>query len=137
MAENGACIKQAGSIVVKPGAPPQVLLVKARNNPAHWIFPKGHIEAGETAGQAAARELLEEAGVAGKPVRMAGESTYWFQGKCFHVDYFLLRYASTDSDGEPGRSPSWHTIEEALSLLSFTDARKVLGGILPLIRSIM
>ena len=136
MAERGVCIKQAGSIVVKPGVPPRVLLVKARNNPACWIFPKGHLEAGETAEQAAERELLEEGGIAGKPVRRAGERIHWCNKKRYHVEYFLMSYASTESGGEPGRTPTWYTAEEALSLLYFPDAREVLTSILPFLSSI-
>ncbi|MEI4194593.1 NUDIX hydrolase [Roseovarius sp. E0-M6] len=49
----------------------QVLLVKRRNEPdaGLWGFPGGHVELGETAMEAAARELCEETGVIGRPVR--------------------------------------------------------------------
>jgi len=49
----------------------QVLLVKRRNEPdaGLWGFPGGHVELGETAKEAAARELCEETGVIGRPVR--------------------------------------------------------------------
>ncbi|MGX0877890.1 8-oxo-dGTP diphosphatase [Roseovarius sp. MBR-154] len=49
----------------------QVLLVKRRNEPdaGLWGFPGGHVELGETAMEAAARELYEETGVASHPVR--------------------------------------------------------------------
>lgn len=39
----------------------KVLLLKHVSG--HWVFPKGHIEAGEDALQAALREVAEEAGV--------------------------------------------------------------------------
>lgn len=49
----------------------QVLLVKRRNEPdaGLWGFPGGHVDLGETAMDAAARELREETGVIGHPVR--------------------------------------------------------------------
>ena len=47
-----------------------VLLVQRRNPPdaGLWGFPGGHVEAGETALCAAARELAEETGVIATPV---------------------------------------------------------------------
>ncbi|MEP1610611.1 MAG: NUDIX hydrolase [Roseobacter sp.] len=48
----------------------QFLLVKRRNEPdaGLWGFPGGHVELGETAMEAAARELREETGVIGSPL---------------------------------------------------------------------
>lgn len=48
----------------------QVLLAKRRNAPdaGVWGFPGGHVEVGETALAAAARELLEETGISAKPL---------------------------------------------------------------------
>jgi len=42
-------IRQAGAIVVrrrKDG--PRVLLITSKRNAEHWLFPKGHVEDGET-----------------------------------------------------------------------------------------
>jgi len=48
----------------------RVILVQRRNPPSAcmWGFPGGHVELGETALQAAARELLEETGVTARPL---------------------------------------------------------------------
>ncbi len=47
-----------------------VLLVKRKNEPdaGLWGFPGGHVDLGETALDAAARELREETGVLGRPL---------------------------------------------------------------------
>ncbi|NIZ12453.1 NUDIX hydrolase [Phaeobacter sp. HF9A] len=46
-----------------------VILVKRKNPPnaGTWGFPGGHVELGETAAEAAARELQEETGVVAEP----------------------------------------------------------------------
>lgn len=48
----------------------RVLLARRRNPPdaGLWGFPGGHVEAGETALAAAARELFEETGVVAEPL---------------------------------------------------------------------
>ncbi|MGJ8622867.1 MAG: NUDIX hydrolase [Yoonia sp.] len=57
-----------GAIAVVPHAG-RLLLVKRRNAPnaGTWGFPGGHVELGETALAAAARELVEETGVVASP----------------------------------------------------------------------
>ncbi|KAL1411255.1 hypothetical protein Q8F55_002206 [Vanrija albida] len=41
----------------------RVLMVTSRKHADLWIFPKGGVEKGESSGEAAAREALEEAGI--------------------------------------------------------------------------
>src|ERR1700709_2499146 len=43
-----------------------------------WSLPKGHIEAGETAEQAAVREVEEETGIAGVILGELGTIDFWF-----------------------------------------------------------
>jgi 8-oxo-dGTP pyrophosphatase MutT (NUDIX family) len=133
MSENGHIIQQAGAILVKPGTPPMVLLIRAKKDTSHWIFPKGHIEPGEKAEDTAMRELLEEAGINGKLMRLAGASDYRLNDKRCHVVYFLLTYCSTENNGEQGRFPRWCTVDEAMKLLSFHDSREILSRMTPYI----
>lgn len=58
----------AVAVVIQNG---RVLLIKRKYPPSagKWAFPGGGIELGETALEAAARELSEETGVCGKPIR--------------------------------------------------------------------
>jgi 8-oxo-dGTP pyrophosphatase MutT (NUDIX family) len=131
MAETRKRIRKAGAVVIRPGHPPRVLLVRALNNPACLVFPQGRIEEGETAERAAARELTEEGGVAGRPVGKAVERTCRFKNSIHHVRYIPLAFTAIEGSGEPGRSPSWYTIKEAFSLLSFSHEREALKTLLP------
>jgi 8-oxo-dGTP pyrophosphatase MutT (NUDIX family) len=75
-------------IVVRlDGGEPRVLLVTSKRNPKRWIFPKGHIEKGETAEAAALREAREEAGIVSKPVGPAGVLEFKFLGTGVRVEY--------------------------------------------------
>ena len=57
-------VPQAGGLVVRDdGDRLAVLLVRAKKDPSVWVFPKGHIEPGESAADAAVREVQEESGV--------------------------------------------------------------------------
>ena len=53
----------AGGIAIKKN-PPRVLMVQVKNLTGKivWTFPKGHLEKGETEGEAALREVREETG---------------------------------------------------------------------------
>ena len=56
------------AVVIRDG---RVLLVKRRNEPdaGLWGFPGGHVDLGETAMDAAIRELREETTIVARPVR--------------------------------------------------------------------
>lgn len=120
-------IHQSGAIVVRlDGKEPRVLLVTAKRNPANWIFPKGHIENGETAEQAALREAREEAGIVGKLIAPAGVLEYGFLGAKAQVEYFLVEFKREAGPPEDGRSRIWCGLEDALDRLGYKNNRKLL-----------
>src|SRR5262247_1146680 len=86
-------VRQAGAIVVREeGGIPRVLLVRSKKDPTVWVFPKGHIEAGEEPRVTALREAFEEAGVAGIILGPAGPALTFRSGdEHVAVDYFLVQ----------------------------------------------
>ena len=120
-------IRQAGSIVFRlDSREPQVLLVTARRNPRNWIFPKGHIEKGETPEAAALRETREEAGVVGDLIAPAGILEYGFLGAKARVEYFLVQFRREAGPPEDGRQRTWCRLEDALDRLNYKNSRKLL-----------
>ena len=62
----GKLLKQAGAIPYRVAdGKVEVLLVTSRDT-GRWVIPKGNIDDGMTAGQAALQEAWEEAGVSGE-----------------------------------------------------------------------
>jgi 8-oxo-dGTP pyrophosphatase MutT (NUDIX family) len=86
-------VPQAGAIALRErkGAI-EAMVVRARKDPSKWIFPKGHIERGETAKAAAVRELQEEAGVDGSADGVVGVSTFRSGKERVEVRFYLVRY---------------------------------------------
>ena len=120
-------IEQAGGIIVRRAdAGLSVLLVRAKKDPGIWIFPKGHIEPGETAEEAALRETLEEAGVEGELIGPVGEPLEFQSGReQVRVQYFLIR-AIAETASTDGREKQWFTIDEGRQSLAFDSARRLL-----------
>lgn len=105
---------------------PKVLLVTSKRSPNHWIFPKGHVEQGETAEAGALREAREEAGVVGKSLGRAGVVQHRFLGVPRRIEYFLAELVREAGPPEDGRRRMWCGFDEALERLDFKDMRKLL-----------
>ena len=122
-----ASVRQAGGIAFRGhGDDLSILLVTSKKDPALWIFPKGHVESGETSAQAGVRETQEEAGVSGDLLGPVGAPLeYDWNGKRYSVQYFLIR-ATAESPASDGRTIVWLPFEEALKRLSFDDTGRLL-----------
>lgn len=120
-------VEQGGGIVFRRDrAGISILLVRAKRDPSAWIFPKGHIEHGETTRATAVRETREEAGVQGEAIGEIGDpQEFEWAGLRYRVQYFLIRMTS-ESDETDGREKAWFPFDEALDRVSFNSARDLL-----------
>ena len=123
----------AGGVVFRMEAgTPLFLLI--RDSYRNWGFPKGHLESGEIAEQAALREVLEETGIHCLRVSGAIETIDWyfrFRGRLVHkvCHFFLMRTDSRDTapqENEGITACRWAAFEEATGLVSYANARTVL-----------
>ena len=128
--------EQAGAVVFRrDGAGLRILLVRGRRNPTDWIFPKGHIEEGETAGETALREAEEEAGVTGRVMSSLAPLLTFRQGeRQVRVHYFLVEYSGEVKPKEQ-RELAWLPPPEALVRLTHESAKTLLQHALPQLRA--
>jgi 8-oxo-dGTP pyrophosphatase MutT (NUDIX family) len=127
-------VEQAGAVAVRGRGPKaKVLMVRANKNRRHWIFPKGHIEKGESARAAALRELREEGGVAAQVIRRLGTSVYESGRQQVKVAYFLVRFKRTVHSPEV-RELKWRSFQAARKHLTFDDARRLVDKAERLVR---
>ena len=110
----------------KHGGRWQVLLVRSKKNPSVWVFPKGHIEPGESAIDAALRETQEEAGVDGDLIGQVGEPQEFQSGReQVRVRYFLI-LTKSEVESPERRKKAWYRLEEAAAQLPFEGAHTLL-----------
>jgi 8-oxo-dGTP pyrophosphatase MutT (NUDIX family) len=126
--------RSAGGVVVR-GDEVVVIVPTRRASDGSKVLalPKGHIDAGENEIQAATREVREETGVVGEPVRELGESRYWYRrdGQTIpkSVLFFLFDYVegdTSDHDDEVEEA-RWMPLEEARSALSHAAEREIVA----------
>lgn len=128
-------VEEAGAITYRKNADKiEILLIRSKKDPSRWIFPKGHIEPGETKEMAATRELEEEAGIKGKYTAYVGMFEFIYNNNFFLVNYFLFEYINVMGHGENGREPTWYSPEKAIEILHFNDLKKLIEMAVHLIR---
>lgn len=123
----------AGGVVYRvcDGRPLYLLI---RDSYRNWGFPKGHLEDGERPEDAALREVAEETGLDDVALRGSIETIDWyfrFRGRLIHkVCYFYLMQTAC-ADTCPQRTEGitacrWVPIDDALRMISYANARRVL-----------
>lgn len=99
-----------------------------------WSLPKGHLEPGESAEQAAVREVSEETGIDGEILGELGIISYWFvaDGRRVHktVHHFLMRAVGgelSDADIEV-TEVAWVPFGQIASRLAYPDERGLIDA---------
>jgi 8-oxo-dGTP pyrophosphatase MutT (NUDIX family) len=124
----------AGGVVVRDGQCAVIVPTRrAADGSKVLALPKGHPEPGESAREAALREVREEAGVESRLVEKLGDVRYWYtrNGKRIAkvVSFFLLEYVSgqvDDHDVEVEQA-RWLALEDAARDLSYEGEREMVG----------
>jgi 8-oxo-dGTP pyrophosphatase MutT (NUDIX family) len=124
----------AGGVVYRlaEGTP---LFLLIRDSYQNWGFPKGHLEAGERAEDAALREVHEETGLAGLELRGQIETIDWyfrFRGQLIHkvCHFYLMETAEADTSPQQAEGITacqWVPYDQAAVSISYANARKVLA----------
>jgi 8-oxo-dGTP pyrophosphatase MutT (NUDIX family) len=124
----------AGGVVIRDGRVLAIVPVKRASDGSRVLaLPKGHYAPGETAVQAARREVREETGVDAEPLHELGEARYWYRreghtiGKS--VTFFLFSYLggdTADHDDEV-EDVRWLDLREAQTALTHAAEREMVG----------
>ncbi len=125
----------AGGLVLDTSADPlRAILISRhdRRGRVIWSFPKGHLEAGETAEMAAVREVEEETGIKAVVVEALGTVDFWFTAEDHRihktVHHFLMHAVGGEARGDDSEvlSAEWVALDRAAARLAYADERRLL-----------
>lgn len=123
--------QRAGGIVFrKNNGQIEYLLVTSNSNKERWIFPAGHVEAGETDEEAALREVAEEAGVQAKTICDFGAfQHYWIRNNqkiTLNTHLFIMEYLQTLVNNPEGRQVRFFPYEAILKLQLWEESKVII-----------
>lgn len=116
-------VPQAGGVVFHRG---QVVVRRAADKAI--VFPKGHVEPGESLEATAVREILEETGLVARVAAPLGTHLFPFRGKMRHVTYYRME-AIEETAAWPehlGKDALLLPLDEAADHLSHPESRELL-----------
>ncbi len=129
---NKKVISCMGIVVFKDQENEKVLIL---NNEREWVFPKGHVEKGETFLECVIREVKEESNIILKPIESIGqiyEYEFYFDLekaiKQIKVFGFIIKEPQEViyNKDECFIDGKFVTFDEAFSMLKHNDAKKAL-----------
>jgi 8-oxo-dGTP diphosphatase len=128
-----AAVLAAGGIVLRQAVTPEVAVVRLRKR-NEWVLPKGKLDDGETAREAALREVLEETGHDVSVHEFLGTLVYESGGRCKVVHYWRM-----ETSGEQVyelmddiKAVDWLPLDAAVDRLSRSYERAFLENVGPL-----
>lgn len=135
----------AGGIVFRRTGVEPARFLLIRDSYGNWGFPKGHLEDGESPADAARRETGEETGLdrllLQGPIRVI-DWHFRFRGR--HIHKYCHFFLFESPNGEPCPQVEegitdcqWRTLDEALDLLSYDNARGVLKRAGEMVRTLV
>jgi 8-oxo-dGTP pyrophosphatase MutT (NUDIX family) len=133
--------RSAGGVVLR-GEETLVVVPTRRSASGARVLalPKGHLDAGETAEQAAQREVREEGGVDAELIERLGEVRYRYRrdgrviSKSVHFFLFAFRGGSTDDHDHEIEEARWMDLARAATELSYAGEREMASRALSKIR---
>jgi 8-oxo-dGTP pyrophosphatase MutT (NUDIX family) len=133
----------AGGVVYRRNGDDIEILICKDAGYHRWVLPKGLVGKGESYEQAALREVQEETGVSTRMVSSLGEPqkyVYMARGvRVFkRVYYFLMEYesGSIDTHDHEMEDVRWVSIDEALDLLAYDGAKRMVMAAWELIEKV-
>ena len=116
----------AGGVVFRgDGDTIEYLLVQAKNVAREWVLPKGHVKPGESAEQAARREVREETGVDAGVLDVLETVQFDARGEPVKARFFLMKALDLGAPRE-GRARKWLRFDDAIEQASFKESRSLL-----------
>ena len=122
-----------GMVVDRTGGQPRVAIIGRRDRRGRllWSLPKGHVEHGETAQDAAVREVEEETGIRGTVIAPLGTIDYWFVAENRRVHKTVHHYLLVASGGELSDQDievdevAWVPLDELVTHLAYAGERRL------------
>jgi len=146
MSAKGTPVEEtsAGGVVFRRHNGDQPVFLLIRDSYRNWGLPKGHLEAGEQAAEAALREVAEETGLADLVLRATIQEIDWFfrfRRRLIHKTCAFFLMESEAGEPCPQRDEGitacrWLPFEAALRTVSYANAREVLTAAGELVRSL-